>query len=523
MFFSLASRLHLVVLAFLLFSASVSSGSAQDLLQGTDFQYRTEGMNLVEWKDKDFPDGLFGLKVKIKGEGIPVERDHIEGIHVGAYSFTYPGEPNWLEDIEFETEWTPSEKAHCMDLVITGRNKTKRRIALREHPLAIWVGPVGTSEGGRYSIQELRGFDGRYLATLAPGTPIEPATKWISITDRYRATVLELLDGPGRFLVEKLPAEETGPDGKPAAFQGHLLTFKLFDEIQSEEEFRVRLRVFTGLKREAALRDAGYLALFDTWGGWFGWIAYLVFLLLKFFYGLTANWGLSIVLMTIVVKLALHPLSRKQLESMAKMQELQPRIQGLQVRYKDNPQRMQAEVTKLWAEAGVNPLSGCLPLFMQMPIFIALYNCLSYATELRGVEFLWLTDLSKADPYLILPVLFALGIYISSSQTATDPSQKTMMQIMPVMMFFFMQGIPSGVMIYLAGQTILGIFEQRANADLRERMKQASEAAKAEGTEEDGEPGEDRVIDNDTAAEVREEAAKNAGNKYKQARKNRKS
>jgi YidC/Oxa1 family membrane protein insertase len=221
--------------------------------------------------------------------------------------------------------------------------------------------------------------------------------------------------------------------------------------------------------------------------------------------------------MTVCVKLAMHPLSRKQLESMAKMQELQPRIQALQTRYKDNPQRMQAEVTKLWSEAGVNPLSGCLPLFMQMPIFIALYNCLSYVPELRGVEFLWLKDLSKADPLWILPFFFALGIYISSSQTATDPNQKTMMQFMPIMMFFFMLGIPSGVMIYLAGQTILGIFEQRANRDLRERMKKTPEASE----EAEAAPGEERVIDNEEAAEVREKSEHNVGNKYKQARKNR--
>lgn len=523
MFLPLDTRLPALLLVFLLQALPMTSCRAEATEQGKNFLYRTEGSSLVEWKDQDFPEGLFGRKVRIEGEEIPVPREVVEGVHFGPYSFTHAEEASWLEDLEFQAEWKPSDRPHCMDLVISGRNKSKRRIAMRNQPLAVWVGPVGSAEGGRYAIQYLQGFDGRSLRTLTPTDAVDTSLRWISITDRYRATVLELVEGPGHFLVEKLPAKIQGEDGVAVDYQGHMLVFKLLDELKGEEEFLVRLRVFTGLKREAILREAGYLPLFDTWGGWFGWIAYLVFLILQFFYGLTANWGLSIVLMTVVVKLAMHPLSRKQLESMAKMQELQPRIQGIQVRYKDNPQRMQAEVTKLWAEAGVNPLSGCLPLFAQMPIFIALYNCLSYVPELRGVDFLWLPDLSKSDPLMILPMLFALGIYISSSQSATDPSQKTMMQVMPLVMFFFMLGIPSGVMIYLAGQTILGIFEQRATRDLRERMKQASARAaeEAEGAAGEESPGEERTIDNEDAAESREKAAKGTGNKYKQARKNR--
>jgi YidC/Oxa1 family membrane protein insertase len=506
-----------LLLAFFVLPVFSPCLAAETLEKGPGFEYRTEATDLVAWKDQDFPKGLFGRKLTLNGDGVVGTPEVTEGVHVGPFSFASGKTPKWLKDVEYEVEWKPSSKTHCMELEIRGRNLTRRRIAMREHPLTVWVGPIGSAEGGRYALQTLRGFNGKSLVTLSPGTPADSSVRWASITDRYRATVLELVEGPGRFEVDTLPAEIIGEDGKPKSFQSHVLVFKPFEEIGSLEEFTVHLRVFTGLKREKVLRDAGYLPLFDTWGGWFGWIGYLVFLLLKFFFGLTKSWGVSIVLMTVCVKLAMHPLSRKQLESMAKMQELQPRIQALQTRYKDNPQRMQAEVTKLWSEAGVNPLSGCLPLFMQMPIFIALYNCLSYVPELRGVEFLWLKDLSKADPLWILPFFFALGIYISSSQTATDPNQKTMMQFMPIMMFFFMLGIPSGVMIYLAGQTILGIFEQRANRDLRERMKKTPEASE----EAEAAPGEERVIDNEEAAEVREKSEHNVGNKYKQARKNR--
>ena len=492
-------------------------------LEGKGFQYTlSENTDLVAWRDADFPGGLLGGKRWVKGDGVAAPGEVVRGIHVGPFGFLDEGEPSWQDDIEYSVRWEPTDKLHCLNLVITGRNKTKKRISFQKNPLAVWMGPMGSDDTGRYALLEVKGFDGRDIVTLETG-PADPALRWVGLTDRYRAMVIEKIEGPGRFRYETLPTVAPAPEGEePSQYPGKFLVLQLFDELQIEEEFEVKIRVFAGLKRQEILREAGYLGLFDTWGGWFGWIAYLAFVVLAMFHDLTNSWGIAIILLTVAMKLVLHPLSRKQFESMDKMKELQPRMQGLQTRYANNPERMQAEVAKLWAEAGVNPLSGCLPLIMQMPIFIALYNCLGYAPELRGVEFLWLPDLSQADPLWLLPFLFALGIYVSSSQSQSggDPSQKMMMQVMPLIMFFIMRGLPSGVMVYLAGQVLLSVVEQKIIRSGAANKKPTEGKAGPAGDA----AGEDRVIDNDAAGEAREAAEEKrpTGNKYKQARKNRK-
>lgn len=490
-------------------------------LEGKDFRYSiSNGTDLVGWSTADFPEGLLGGKRVVKGDGVAAPSDVARGVHVGPFGFLDEGEASWTDDVEYSVRWEPSDKSHCLNLVITGRNKTKKRISFQKNPLSVWMGPMGTSDTGRYSLLSVKGFDGRDVVDLETGMA-DPALRWVGLTDRYRAMVIEKIEGPGRFRYETLPALEPAAEGEePTQFPAKFLVLQLFDELQIEEEFEVKIRFFAGLKRQEILRESGYLGLFDTWGGWFGWIAYLAFVVLGMFHDLTGSWGIAILLLTVAMKLMLHPLSRKQFESMDKMKELQPKMQGLQTRYANNPERMQAEVAKLWAEAGVNPLSGCLPLIMQMPIFIALYNCLGYAPELRGVEFLWLPDLSQADPLWLLPFLFAVGIYISSSQSQSggDPSQKMMMQVMPLIMFFIMRGLPSGVMVYLAGQVLLSVVEQKIIRSGAAAKKPPTKAG-AEGDV----PGEETVIDNDAAAEAREAAdeKRSTGNKYKQNRKNR--
>lgn len=513
------SVLAFPALALALFLTGLAS--AGNLLEGNGFTYQIEDGSLVAWKDADFPEGLFGKPVAIEGDAVKSPAKIVTGIHVGAYSFHDAGTPSWTDDIEVTTSFKASDTPHVIEIEIRGRNLTKRRLSFREHPLTVWVGPFGDADAGRYSMMTYMGFDGQSVTSLSVGSEVAEKTRWVSVSDRYHATALELVEGPGRFRLESLPAKEIHEDPKTPgkAFTTTVLALQPLQELQIEEEFLVRMRLFTGLKREDTLRAAGYGPLFDTWSGMTGWISYLVFLLLAWLHETTQSWGVAIILMTVFVKIVLHPLSRKQLESMARMQELQPRMQALQARYQDNPQRMNAEVQKLWSEAGVNPLSGCLPLIMQLPIFIALYNCLSYAPELRGVPFLWLPDLSHPDPYWVLPFLFAFGIYLSSMQSATDPNQKTMMQLMPLIMFWFMIGIPAGVMIYLAGQTLLSFVEQRLNKDLRDKLQKKTPSAPAEaGGEPAASEPEERTIDNEDAAARRA----NSGNKYKKSRKGRK-
>lgn len=178
-----------------------------------------------------------------------------------------------------------------------------------------------------------------------------------------------------------------------------------------------------------------------------------------------ANYGLAIVLMTILIKALMYPLTAKQVRSMKAMQELQPAMKKLQKDYKNNPQLMQQKMGELYKEAGVNPLSGCLPLLIQMPILMGVYYCLFGYTYEGDPTFLWLTSLSDTDPTYILPILSALTTYIQQKQTmASNGGDNQQMKIMSYMMPLFIGWIslsfPSGLVVYWVTMNICQIVQQ---------------------------------------------------------------
>ena len=164
------------------------------------------------------------------------------------------------------------------------------------------------------------------------------------------------------------------------------------------------------------------------------------------------SYGLAIILLTVGIKIILTPLTVKQVKSMKGMQKLQPRMKELQEKYKKDPQRMQAEVSKLYKEMGVNPLSGCLPLIVQMPFLIAIFYALQeYPYDTAYESFLWLPSLGQPDPLYILPVLSAASTYFMSKQTSAEGAgqqQKMMQLFMPVFIGYISLNFPSGLVIY---------------------------------------------------------------------------
>lgn len=191
----------------------------------------------------------------------------------------------------------------------------------------------------------------------------------------------------------------------------------------------------------------------------YGFLSTVLLRVLQFFYGLFPNYGLAIILMTVLVRLVLYPLTLKQTRSMAKMQKIQPRVQDLKDRYKDNPQKFNEEVLKLYQKNNVNPLGGCLPLLLQLPILIALYNTIRIAVELRKTPFLWIADLSKGDPLLILPIAIAALMYYQQGKM-TDPQQQQMMAFMPMFMFVITWSLPAGLLVYWFASSVLGLLQQ---------------------------------------------------------------
>jgi YidC/Oxa1 family membrane protein insertase len=173
------------------------------------------------------------------------------------------------------------------------------------------------------------------------------------------------------------------------------------------------------------------------------------------------NYGLVIIVFSILIKAVFHPLTKKQMRSMRRMQEMQPRLAKLKERYGKDPQRMNKETMKLYREAGINPLGGCLPLLPQMPIFYALFQVFRTSIELRGAYFFgWLTDLSQKDPYYILPIIMALSMFVQQKLTMKDPKQKMLVYMMPLLFGFLFKDFPAGLTLYWTCYNISSVIEQ---------------------------------------------------------------
>jgi YidC/Oxa1 family membrane protein insertase len=185
---------------------------------------------------------------------------------------------------------------------------------------------------------------------------------------------------------------------------------------------------------------------------------------LQFFFDLIPNYGISIILLTLIIRLLTFPLQYKSFKSMKKMQVIQPELQKVREKYKDNPQKMQQETMLLFKRAGANPLGGCLPLVLQMPIFFAFYKVLNLSVELVGAPFFgWITDLSIKDPYYILPILMASAMFFQQKLTPTasaDPMQQKVMMFMPLIFGLIMKDLPSGLSLYILVSTVFGMAQQ---------------------------------------------------------------
>jgi len=196
---------------------------------------------------------------------------------------------------------------------------------------------------------------------------------------------------------------------------------------------------------------------------------------LRFIHGYIPNWGLVLIVFSILLKIVLYPLTHKSFESSTKMQKVNPLMKEIQAKYKNDPATMNAEVKKLYKEHGVNPLGGCLPMLLQMPILFALYPILRYSIDLRQTKFLWLPDLSEPDPIMALPILMAVFMFVQQKlmapskdklaemdekQQAAQQSQKMMMYFMPIMMLFIFRSLASGLVLYWTVFSIIGTVQQ---------------------------------------------------------------
>jgi YidC/Oxa1 family membrane protein insertase len=197
--------------------------------------------------------------------------------------------------------------------------------------------------------------------------------------------------------------------------------------------------------------------------GWLTVLAVPLFWLLSFYHSWTDNWGAAIILLTLTVKLIFFPLSAAGYRSMAKLRVVTPKLQRIREQYASDRQRMHQAMMEFYKEEKINPMGGCLPILVQIPVFIALFWTLMAAVELRYAPFaLWITDMSVPDPYYVLPVIMGVSMWIQSklSPTPADPMQAKVMQIMPIAFSIFFFFFPSGLVLYSLCNNILSITQQ---------------------------------------------------------------
>ncbi|WP_301099814.1 membrane protein insertase YidC [Otariodibacter sp.] len=310
-----------------------------------------------------------------------------------------------------------------------------------------------TYTGGAYSSAEVNykkySFDEMQKSNLS----IDTKAGWIAILQHYFVSAWIPDQDQDNSLYTRT-ANGAGTIG----YRGPLT------QIAPNSEITITSSLWTGPKDQVAMGQAANNFDLTVDYGWAWFIAKPLFWLLTHIQKLVVNWGLAIICVTIIVKSILYPLTKAQYTSMAKMRMLQPRIQEMRERFGDDRQRMSQEMMKLYKEEKVNPMGGCLPIVLQMPIFIALYWTFMEAVELRHAPFFgWIQDLSAQDPYYILPVLMGASMFLLQKMSPTpvaDPTQQKVMTFMPVVFTIFFLWFPSGLVLYWLTSNLITITQQ---------------------------------------------------------------
>ncbi|HHC7315635.1 TPA: membrane protein insertase YidC [Vibrio cholerae] len=312
-----------------------------------------------------------------------------------------------------------------------------------------------TYRGGAYSTSDVRykkySFDDMKDRNLS--APNDVTVNWVAMIQHYFASAWIPRDEPQAQLYSRV-INNLGDMG--------IRTPNKTIANGDKAEFEATLWVGPKLQDQMAATAPNLDLVVDY--GWLWFIAKPLHWLLSVIQNFVGNWGVAIICLTFIVRGAMYPLTKAQYTSMAKMRMLQPKLQAMRERIGDDRQRMSQEMMELYKKEKVNPLGGCLPILLQMPIFIALYWALMESVELRHSPFFgWIHDLSAQDPYYILPLLMGASMFViqkMSPTTITDPMQQKIMTFMPVMFTFFFLWFPSGLVLYWLVSNIVTLIQQ---------------------------------------------------------------
>jgi YidC/Oxa1 family membrane protein insertase len=330
----------------------------------------------------------------------------------------------------------------------------------------LWVGSVDQFEGDvtRYSnVARPEMVVEEEVETLSDLEDVESGmvqfegeVSWFGISDRYfmAAAIPQTLNwGVGTFAMSS--------DSRPGVFM-----VKENGAIQPGATETLRFNVYVGEKNLSILNEIGSNLSASVDFGIFGFFSHILLKILLFFQGLVTNWGLAIICLTLAIKTAFFPLTKKSFVSSRKMQALSPKMKEIKETHKDNPQAAGQAQMKLFREEGVNPLAGCLPMLIQMPVWFALYSVLLGAADLYQAEFLYIDDLTSIDPWGILPTLVGVFMFIQQRITPmspnADPMQQKMFRMLPFVFVIVMYSFPSGLALYILINTIFSIAQMWA-------------------------------------------------------------
>jgi YidC/Oxa1 family membrane protein insertase len=314
--------------------------------------------------------------------------------------------------------------------------------------------------------------------------PIDYETKWAAIAGKYFALIALPDSVPVKYTFST-QAEPGLPNAsrlymtRPALSGSKTIdTYRLYIGPKNQED----LAVYDNADNQLKLQDTRINAVASTSGFWAP-LENILKWILQFFYNLIHNWGVAIILLTLFVKIVFFPLTKKSSETTLKMQALAPKIKELQEKYKENPQKLNAEMAVLYKKEGASPVSGCLPMLLQLPIFLAMYNLFNNHFDLRGAMFIpgWIPDLSLPEsiwsfapftlPFLgwsdirLLPFIY-VGSQLLYGKITQTPDQKgnsqmkMMLYVMPIMFFFILYNVPSGLLVYWIMSNVLTLFQQ---------------------------------------------------------------
>ncbi|MCX8160592.1 MAG: membrane protein insertase YidC [Candidatus Saccharicenans sp.] len=280
---------------------------------------------------------------------------------------------------------------------------------------------------------------------------------WAAYEENYFAAIFLLDPASSQAMVFKREVSEEQPDGKIA-----LIPYFYLAASHPRE-------AFIGPKEYDRLKAYGHQAKKIINFGFFGGIAELLLVATKYFHSQVGNWGLAIIIMTLIIKILFFPLTYSSTKSMARMAEIQPKIKALRAKYKrakqDMEQRrqMNEELMRLYKEHGINPAGGCLPLLIQLPVFWGFFRMLVVAVEFRHSPFaFWIKDLSVRDPYYVTPILMGATQFITQKMTPStaDPAQQKMMLLMPFIFTIFFMNFQAGLVLYWLTNNVLQIAQQ---------------------------------------------------------------